>query len=78
MEWKVPKNVANICSFMGLVGYYQFFIERFSKISFPITSLQHKGRVFKWTSECQTDFKQLKQLLTTNPILKVIYPNKEF
>ena len=22
MEWLVPKNVAEICSFMGLAGYY--------------------------------------------------------
>ena len=29
MEWRVPKNVAGIHSFMGLAGYYRRFIEVF-------------------------------------------------
>ena len=63
---------------MGLAGYYQRFIEEFSTISFPITSLQRKGKVFKWTVECQNNFENLKQLLTTAPVLRVASPNKEF
>eukprot|EP00253_Pinus_taeda_P011096 PITA_11096 len=43
MEWPVPKDVADIRSFMGLVGYYRRFVEGFSKVAFPITSLQKKG-----------------------------------
>ena len=43
MEWRVPKNVADIRSFMGLASYYRRFINGFSKIAFPITSLQRKG-----------------------------------
>ena len=38
-EWPVPKNVTNIISFMGITGYYLKFIEGFSKIAYPITSL---------------------------------------
>ena len=52
MEWWLPQNVADIRSFMGLAGYYRRFIEGFSKISFPITSLQNKGKPFKCTNEC--------------------------
>ena len=44
MEWSVPKNVSNIRSFMGITGYYRKFIEGFSNISYPITSLQKKGK----------------------------------
>ena len=40
LEWPVPQNVSEIQSFMGLVGYYQKFVEGFSKIATPITSLQ--------------------------------------
>lgn len=56
MEWKVPQDMAEIRSFMGLAGYYQRFIESFSKISFPINSLQRKRKIFKWTRECQDNF----------------------
>jgi hypothetical protein len=48
--WPTPRNVSEIRSFMGLVGYYRRFIEGFSKISHPITSLQKKGIKFEWTT----------------------------
>ena len=41
-EWPVPKNVTDIRSFMGITGYYRNFIEGFSKIAYPITSLNKK------------------------------------
>ena len=44
MEWNVPNDVSNVRSFMGIIGYYQKFIEGFSKITNPITSLQKKGK----------------------------------
>jgi hypothetical protein len=39
MEWPVPKNSHEVRSFMGLVGYYHIFVEGFSKITKPITTL---------------------------------------
>ena len=45
-DWPVPKDVTGIRSFMGITGYYRRFIEGFSKISYPITSLQKKGTKF--------------------------------
>jgi hypothetical protein len=46
-EWSAPKNVAEVISFMGPTGYYRRFIEGFSKIAHPITSLQKKGVKFQ-------------------------------
>jgi hypothetical protein len=48
-EWSTPRNVTEVRSFMGLVGYYKRFIVGFSKISHPITSLQRMGKKFHWT-----------------------------
>jgi hypothetical protein len=39
MEWPVPTNVTEVRSFMGLAGYYRWFVEGFSKIENPITKL---------------------------------------
>lgn len=78
MEWLVPKDVADIRSFMGLAGYYRRFVEGFSRVAYPITSLQKKGKAFKWTPDCQRSFDQLKHLLTTTPILSIFNPNKEY
>jgi hypothetical protein len=77
-EWSAPKNVIEVRSFMGLTGYYRIFIEGFSKISHPITSLQKKGVKFQWTSDCEKSFQHLKQLLTSVQILRIAYPNEDF
>eukprot|EP00253_Pinus_taeda_P018243 PITA_18243 len=78
MDWPVPKDVADIRSFMGLAGYYRIFVEGFSKVAFPITSLQKKGKAFQWTPNCQQSFEQLKHLLTTAPILRIADPDKDY
>jgi hypothetical protein len=63
---------------MGITGYYRRFIEGFSKIAYPITSLQKKGTKFNWSQKCQDSFNKLKELLTSTPILKVADPDKDF
>jgi hypothetical protein len=45
--WSIPTTVTEIRSFLGLAEYYQRFIEGFSKIAKPMTSLLEKGREFK-------------------------------
>jgi hypothetical protein len=77
-EWSAPKNVTEVRSFMGLAGYYMIFIEGFSKIAHPITSLQKKGVKFQWTLDCEKSFQHLKQLLTSAPILRIADPNEDF
>ena len=76
MEWAAPKNVDEVRSFMGLAGYYNRFIRNFSRIAYPITSLQWKGKKFEWTKECEASFEQLKQWLTHARVLKIVDPNK--
>jgi hypothetical protein len=39
MEWPTSTNVPEVCSFMGLEGYYRWFVKGFSKIENPITEL---------------------------------------
>jgi hypothetical protein len=48
VAWSIPTTVTKIQSFLGLVGYYQKFIEGFSKIAKSMTSLLEKEREFKW------------------------------
>ena len=63
---------------MGITGYYQRFIEGFSRIVNPITSLQKKGKKFEWNKKCEESFKKLKTLLTTAPIVRIVDHNKYF
>ena len=77
-DWPVPKDVTDVRSFMGITGYYRRFIEGFSRIANPITSLQKKGKKFNWNQKCEDSFKKFKNLLITTPILRIADPNKYF
>jgi hypothetical protein len=78
MEWPVSKNAHEVRSFMGLVGSYWRFVEGFSKIVKPITTFQHKGVKYEWTEECEIAFIELKRLLTSAPILRLLDMEKDF
>jgi hypothetical protein len=67
--WSIPTIVTEIRSFLGLVGYYWRFIEGFSEIAKPMTSLLEKRREFKWDKKCQESFDQLKERLMSPPVL---------
>jgi hypothetical protein len=69
VEWSIPSTVTEIRSFLGLASYYRQFIEGFSKIAKPMTSLLEKGREFKWDWKCQDSFNQLKLRLMSPPML---------
>jgi hypothetical protein len=61
LSWNALASVDDIQSFLGLAGYYQRFIERFSKISKPMTELLEKDKKFEWTSACKASFQELKK-----------------
>ena len=78
MNCPTPRNVTDVRSFMGLTGYYRRFIEGLSKAAHLVISLQNNEIKFEWTSRCEEIFHQLKNNLTSAPILKVIDPVKYF
>jgi hypothetical protein len=69
IDWKSPRLVMQIHSFLGLAGYYRRFIPNFSKIAKPMTKLLEKEAKFKWSPQCEEAFLTLKKLLTTAPLL---------
>jgi hypothetical protein len=76
--WKIPKTITEVRSFLGIAGYYQCFIEGFSKIAKPMASLLEKGKEFKWTHECQESFNQLRFKLMSPPVLIMLDLPKGF
>jgi hypothetical protein len=56
LSWNVPTSVGDIQSFLGLAGYYQRFIEGFSKISKLMTKLLERDKKFRWTPTCEASF----------------------
>ncbi|WVZ97973.1 hypothetical protein U9M48_043468 [Paspalum notatum var. saurae] len=68
-NWKTPRNVTEIRSFLGLAKYYRRFIENFSKIAKPMTELLKDKVSFEWNDKCEKSFQCLKDKLTTTPVL---------
>ncbi|KAM0038166.1 putative nucleotidyltransferase, Ribonuclease H [Helianthus debilis subsp. tardiflorus] len=68
MNWQEPRTPTEIRSFLGLAGYYRRFIENFSKIDAPLTSLTKKKEKFIWGPKQQESFEILKQKLSNAPV----------
>jgi hypothetical protein len=78
LSWNTPQNVLDIRSFLGLAGYYKRFIERFSKISKPMTEVLEKVKTFEWMPSHEASFQELKKRLTTAPVLTMPDMEKSF
>jgi hypothetical protein len=78
LKWEAPCTVSEIRSFLVLAGYYRRFIEGFSKIVKPLTTLLEKDWKFKWTGACQSSFEELNKRLTTTLILVMPDLQKSF
>ena len=69
VEWKPPRNVTEVRSFLGLAGYYRRFVKGFSMIATPMMRLLQKNVKFEWGKECQRSFDKLKEFLTEAQVL---------
>jgi transposase InsO family protein len=68
-RFPVPNTLRKVREFLGLTGYYRRFIEHFTHISKPLTSLTRKGVPFNWGSNQQTVFATLVDAITKPPTL---------
>ena len=68
-DWPPPRNVTDICSFLGFTGFYCYFIPNYSLIAHPLIQLMQKNTPFNWDQSCTHTFKHLKSLMCTKPIL---------
>jgi hypothetical protein len=74
VKWERPTDVQEIRSLLELASYYQRFMEGFSKLSGPLTTLTKKNARYVWTEECEESFQELKRRLVTAPILCLRIP----
>nr|GEZ33759.1 putative reverse transcriptase domain-containing protein [Tanacetum cinerariifolium] len=79
-EFWIPKVqfLGQVIENQGLAGYYQRFIEGFSKITKPMTKLTYKKVKFEWGDKQEAAFQLLKQKLCSAPILALPEGSEDF
>ncbi len=57
-----PRTKKEVRSFLGLVGWYRWFIPDFATIAAPLTDLLSKAgeKTVEWTEACERAFNTLK------------------
>ena len=78
VNWKPPRNVIELRSFLGLLGYYRRFVKGIFVIASSFTKLLRKGVKFEWNDRCQVSFEQLKKMLVEAPMLTQPTLGKEY
>jgi len=68
-EWPTPRNISEVCQFVGLASYYRHFMQDFATLPKSFHELTKKYAHFDWTAECQEAFKALKNQLTSASVL---------
>ncbi|XP_070015437.1 putative mitochondrial protein AtMg00860 [Nicotiana tabacum] len=64
-----PTSVKGVQSFLGHADFYRRFIKDFSKITNPMRKLLEKDANFIFDEKCLKAFEELKENLTTTPII---------
>lgn len=72
-DWPTPRTVKGVRSFLGFTGYYRRFIRHYAHKALPLTELTKQDNRWRWSSKEQAAFEELKEALTTAPVL--VSPN---
>ena len=76
-DWPTPfKNLTEVQSFLGLIGYYRKFIKHFSHKAKPLHEFSHKDTPFVWTAKHTEAVTQLKNAILSPECLAIFDPYK--
>ena len=74
-EWPVPKTLKELRGFLGLAGYYRKFIKHFAHRTLAMSELLKQGVEFTWGERQQASFLDLKEAMTSAPVLAIPDPD---
>ncbi|GJP57976.1 hypothetical protein CLOP_g19892 [Closterium sp. NIES-67] len=76
--WKTPENVKELQQFLGFANYYNRFVPQYAKLAAPLMNLLKKNTPYKWEPKHQDAVEQLKQALTSAPVLILPDPERDY
>src|ERR1700760_337286 len=77
-DWKPPLTVRDVRAFLGLTGFYRYFVPNYSKVARPLIELTKKDTPFHWEEQQVKAFETLKTLMCSLPVLQQPDYNKPF
>ena len=91
-SWPTPQSGSELSSFLGLASYYRRFVPDFTRLTAPLHALtgqksKKKRRktvntvsdlTFVWTTEAEVSFQELKDRLSSTPVLAYPRFGEEF
>jgi len=78
-NWPSPSTVKELQRFLSFASFYRCFIQNYSSITSPLTSLlRNKPKSLSWTPAATEAFDILKEAFTTAPLLVHPDPDKPF
>ena len=74
-DLSTPQNVKDLQSFLGMVNYLATYIPKISLMTAPLRQLLQKDSDFKWFSEHQKAFENIKKMICSASTLSYFNPN---
>src|SRR4029434_9005724 len=71
-----PQNKEEVRRFLGMVTYLAKFIPRLSTVSAPLRMLLEQNNEWMWQHEHEKCVQTLKNILTSEPVLKFYDPKR--
>jgi len=76
--WPAPTSVRRVRQFLGMASWYRRFVPNFSTVAALITKLTGKKAKWNWGEEQEMAFQQLKEALTSAPVLACLDFTRRF
>jgi hypothetical protein len=73
---KPPTDLKEVQKFTGCLASLSHFISRLGEKALPLYQLMKKSDTFVWTTQADAAFKELKQMLSTAPVLASLMPRE--
>ena len=86
LNWPTPATPKEVKSFLGFAGYYRRFVKGFAKTALPLSQFtkgdfaqkSNQSITHLWTEDCDQAFKELKEAVTSYPVLAYADYTKPF
>ena len=76
----IPTTKKQVRSLLGLIGFYRRYVPNFASVVSPLVNLTKKEQPNKvrWCEECQKAFDTVKQVLSSEPVVRLPDFSKAF